>query len=87
MAESERALAVAPAHVALHRQGHGIVRQHRVGGAVPFFQRHRASFLSDLLDVIAVVDAIVTEGVAKAPEFLDYVRHFLNDTCLRKVLA
>ena len=29
----------------------------------------------DLLDVIAVVDAIVAEGVAEAPEFLDDVGH------------
>ncbi len=34
--------------------------------------------ISELLDVIAVVDAIVAQRVAKAPEFLDDVCHWLG---------
>ena len=31
--------------------------------------------VGDLLDVVAVVDAVVAQGVAEAPEFLDDVGH------------
>ncbi len=31
--------------------------------------------IGDLLDVVAVIDAVVAEGVAEAPEFLDDVSH------------
>ena len=54
----------------------------RVGQSQPFGQRDallvghlEEEQVGDLLDVVAVVDAVVAEGVAEAPEFLDDVGH------------
>ena len=40
------------------------------------FVRHfQEQQIGELLDIIAVIDAVVAERVAKAPKFLDDVRH------------
>ncbi len=43
----------------------------------PFLVRLQEEQEGDLLDVVAVVDAIVAEGMAEAPEFLNNIGHDL----------